>query len=190
MKNKIVLAKLVLSLMVVGLLTGIMPLPALAKNKALYNKGVEMMAQGKTVAKRGVATIRKGQEMYVKIAQEKGFSSDVTAGNQQIETGLAKAREGVGYLDLGQKQYQKAKKGKNQQAANAGLEKMMQGGNMVQDALKVIQEGVKMNNDVLRAKNLESQVEAPTRTILKGSESGLTGIKQFLKGQKLVMENK
>jgi len=47
-----------------------------------------------------------------------------------------------------------------------------------------------MNNDVLRAKNLESQVEAPTRTILKGSESGLTGIKQFLAGQKLVMENK
>ncbi len=26
--------------------------------------------------------------------------------------------------------------------------------------------------------------------ILKGTESGLTGIKQFLQGQKLVMENK
>ena len=111
------------------------------------------------------------------------------AGNQKLEAGLTKAREGVGYLDLGQKQYQKGKKGKNQQTANAGLEKMMQGGNMVRDSLNVIR-GVKMNNDVLHAKNLESQVEAPTRTILKGSESGMTGIKQFLKGQKLVLENK
>jgi hypothetical protein len=189
MKYKMVLAKTVVALMVVGLLTGIMSAPALAKNKALYNKGVQMMAQGKDVAKKGVATIRKGQDMYVKIAQEKGFTSDVAQGNQKIEAGLSQARQGVSYLDLGQKQYQTAK-GKKPQTANAGLEKMAKGGNMVQEALKVIQEGVKMNNDVLRTKNLESQVEAPTRTILKGSESGLTGIKQFLAGQKLVMENK
>lgn len=189
MKYRMVLAKTGVALTVVGLLTGIMSLPALAKSKALYNKGVEMMAQGKKVAKSGVATIRKGQDMYVKIAQEKGFTSDVAQGNEKIESGLSQARQGVSYLDLGQKQYKTAR-GKNPQAANAGLEKMMKGGNMVQDALKVIQEGVKMNNDVLRAKNLESQVEAPTRTILKGSESGLTGIKQFLKGQRLVMENK
>jgi hypothetical protein len=67
---------------------------------------------------------------------------------------------------------------------------MIEGGRLVQDSLKVIQDGVKMNNDVLRAKNLASQVEAPTNTILKGTESGLTAIKQFMQGQKLVMENK
>jgi uncharacterized phage infection (PIP) family protein YhgE len=189
MQYKMVLAKTVVALMVVGLLAGIMSSPALAKNKALYNKGVTMMAQGKEVAKQGVATIRRGQDMYVKIAQEKGFASDVAQGNQKIEAGLSQARQGVSYLNVGQKQYQTSKR-KNPKVANTGLEKMMEGGNMVQDALKVIQEGVKMNNDVLRAKNLESQVEAPTRTILKGSESGLTGIKQFLAGQKLVMENK
>jgi hypothetical protein len=33
-------------------------------------------------------------------------------------------------------------------------------------------------------------IEAPTRTILKGSESGLNGNKQFLAGQKLVIENR
>jgi hypothetical protein len=190
MKRKLLLTRAVVSFMFLGLLVGMTPAPALAKSKAMYNKGVKMMAQGKSVAKNGVATIRKGQDMYVKIAQEKGFASDVAAGNQKIEAGLSQARQGAGYLDLGQKQYQKAKKGKNQQAANAGLEKMIEGANMVQDALKVIQEGVKMNNDVLRAKNMESMVEAPTRMILKGSESGLTGIKQFLSGQKLVMENK
>ena len=64
MKYKIVLAKIVLTFMVVGLLTGIMPLPALAKSKALYNKGVEMMAQGKTVAEGHGHHGRKGQEMY------------------------------------------------------------------------------------------------------------------------------
>ena len=188
MKYKMVLAKTGVALTVVGLLTGIMSLPALAKSKALYNKGVEMMAQGKKVAKSGVATIRKGQDMYVKIAQEKGFTSDVAQGNEKIESGLSQARQGVSYLDQGQKQY-KTSKGKNPRPPIPAWKKMMEGGNMVQDALKVIQEGVKMNNDVLH-KNLESQVEAPTRTILKGSESGLTGIKQFLTGQRLVMENK
>jgi hypothetical protein len=59
----------------------------------------------------------------------------------------------------------------------------------VQEALDTIQDGVKMNNEVLRAKNLASDVEAPSRTILKITESGLTGIKQFLDGQKLVLEN-
>ena len=54
---------------------------------------------------------------------------------------------------------------------------------MVQESLNVIQDGVKMNNDVLRAENLASQVEAPTNTILKGTESGLTAIKQFFQGQ-------
>ena len=61
---------------------------------------------------------------------------------------------------------------------------------MVQESLNIIQDGVKTNNDVLRAKGLASQVEAPTKTILKGTESGLTAIKQVLNGQKLVMENK
>lgn len=189
MKYKMVLAKTMVALMVVGLLFGIISSPALAKNKALYNKGVQMMAQGKDVAKKGVVTIRKGQEMYVKIAQEKGFASDVAQGNQKIEDGLSQARQGVSYLDLGQKQYQTSK-GKKPKDADAGLQKMVEGANMVQDSLKVIQEGVKMNNDVLRAKNLESQIEAPTGMILKGSESGLTGIKQFLKGQRIIMENK
>jgi hypothetical protein len=37
---------------------------------------------------------------------------------------------------------------------------------------------------------LASQVEAPTGTILAGVKSGLTGIKQFLEGQRLFLKNK
>jgi hypothetical protein len=83
------------------------------------------------------------------------------------------ARQGVASLDQGQKEYQTAK-GKDPKAADAGVQKMIEGGRMVQESLKVIQDGVKMNNDVLRAKGLASQVEAPTKTILIQSCSLLT----------------
>lgn len=89
----------------------------------------------------------------------------------------------------GLKQYQAGKR-KSAKLAHAGVEKMIEGGKMVEEALNAIQEGVKINNEVLRAKNLAAEVEAPTKTILKGTESGLTGMKQFQDGRKLVLENK
>jgi hypothetical protein len=42
---------------------------------------------------------------------------------------------------------------------------------------------------MLPVKNLAADMETLTRTILKGTESGLTGIKQILDGQKRVLEN-
>ena len=189
MKCQEVFGKAVVLLLVAGLLMGTLPSLALAKNQALYDKGIETMMEAKDVAKSAVGTIQKGQQMYVQIAQDKGFADDVAQGNQIIDDGLSKARQGVALLDQGQQGYLAAK-GKNATAAHAGAEKMIEGARMVQDSLNIIQNGVKMNNDVLRAKNLDSQVEAPTKTILKGTESGLTAIKQFLQGQKLVMENK
>ena len=189
MKHGRALGKLVVMLMVAGLLMGALPSLALAKNQALYDKGINMMMDGNEVAGSAVATIKKGQDMYFQIAQEKGFAADVVKGNQIIDDGLSKASQGMALLDQGQKDYQNAK-GKDAKVADAGMETMIKGGRMVQDALKIIQDGVKTNNDVLRAKGLASQVEAPTKTILKGTESGLTAIKQVLDGQKLVMENK
>jgi hypothetical protein len=181
--------KAVVMIMVASLIMGALPSFALARNQALVDKGVEMMVKAKDAGKKAVGTIQKGQQMYVKMAQEKGFANDVAQGNQKIDDGVNQARQGFASLDQGQKEYKLAK-GKDPAAANAGMEKMMEGGRMVQDSLNVIQEGVKMNNDVLRAKGLASQMEAPSVTILKGTESGLTAMKQFLKGQKLVMENR
>jgi hypothetical protein len=180
--------KVVVVLMVAGLLVGALCTLALAKNQTLFDKGIDMMVRAKNVMRDGVGTIQKGQEMYVKIAQEQGFADDVAQGNQKIDEGVNQGREGVALLDQGQKEYQTVK-GKNPKAADAAVKKMLEGGTKVQDALKVIKEGVKMNNDVLRAKNPASQMEAPTRTILKGTQSALTGVKQFVKGQKLVSEN-
>ena len=180
--------KVVVVLMVAGLLVGALCTLALAKNQALFDKGIDMMVKAKNVMRDGVGTIQKGQEMYMKIANDKGFANDVVQGNQKIDEGVNQGRQGVALLDQGQKEFQTAK-GKNPKVANAGVKKMIEGGRMVQEALNVIQDGVKMNNEVLRAKNLASQVEAPTKTILKGTESALTGVKQFLQGQKLVLEN-
>jgi len=180
--------KVVVVLMVAGLLVGALCTLALAKNQALFDKGIDMIVKAKNVMRDGVGTIQKGQEMYMKIANDKGFANDVVQGNQKIDEGVNQGRQGVALLDQGQKEFQTAK-GKNPKVANAGVKKMIEGGRMVQEALNVIQDGVKMNNEVLRAKNLASQVEAPTKTILKGTESALTGVKQFLQGQKLVSEN-
>jgi hypothetical protein len=188
MKHRIACGKVVVVLMVAGLLMGALPSLALAKNQALYDKGNEMMMEANDVAGIAVGTIKKGQGMYWQIAQEKGFAADVVKGNQIIDDGLRQAPQGMELLDQGQKEYQNAK-GKDAKAADAGLEKMAKGARMLQESLNIIQDGVKMNNDVLRAKNLASQVEAPTKTILKGTESALTGVKQFLQGQKLVSEN-
>lgn len=189
MKCRMVLGKALIVFVVAGLVMGAVPSLALAANQALVDKGINMMWDGVDGAKAAVGTIQKGQQMYVQIAQEKGFVSDIAPGNQKIDDGVNKARQGVASLDQGQKEYQTAK-GKDAKAADAGVQTMIEGGRMVQESLNVIQDGVKMNNDVLRAKGLTSQVEAPTNTILKGTESGLTAIKQFVKGQKLYMENK
>lgn len=189
MKHGRALGKSVVILMVAALLMGALPSLAVAKNQALYDKGINMMMEANEAAGGAVGTIKKGQDMYGQIAQEKGFAADVVKGNQIIDDGLNKASQGMALLDQGQKAYLTAK-GKDAKAADAGLEKMIQGGKMVQESLNIIQDGVKTNNDVLRAKGLASQVEAPTKTILKGTESGLTAIKQVLNGQKLVMENK
>ena len=185
-----VVRKVVVGFLVAGLVMGLMPSLASAGNPALYNKGVEMMIKSRDVMKKAVDTIQKGQKMYMQICTGKGCAADVAQGNQKIDDGINEGRKGLALLDQGQKAYQVGKQKKNLTAAHVGVEKMIEGGRMVQEALNVIEEGVKMNNEVLRAKNLAAQVEAPTKTILKGTESGLTGIKQFLDGQKLVMENK
>ena len=190
MKGVMVVRKALVGFLVVGLVMGLMPSLASAGNPALYNKGVEMMIKARDVMKEAVDTIQKGQKMYVQISTDKGFISDIAPGNQKIDEGISQGSKGLALLDQGQKAYQVGKQNKNLTAAHVGVEKMIEGGRMVQAALNTIEEGVKMNNEVLRAKKLESQVEAPTKTILKGTESGLTGIKQFLDGQKLVMENK
>jgi hypothetical protein len=189
-KYGMVFGKVMVVLIVAGLVLGVMPLTALAKNKALYNKGVEMMIKSRGVMKKAVDTIQKGRDMYVQICTDKGCVADVAERNQKIDDGVNQGRQGLALLDQGQKAYQLGKKKKNAAAAHAGVENMMEGGKTVQAALNTIEEGVKMNNEVLRAKNLADTVEAPTKTILKGTESGLVGIKQFLDGQKLVMENR
>ena len=190
MKYGRVFGKLLVVLVAAGLVLGVLPSLAMAKNPALYNKGVEMMIKARGVMKTAVDTIHKGQKMYVQICTDKGCAADVAQGNQQIDDGINQARKGMALLDQGQKAYQTGKKKKNAAAAHGGVEKMMEGGKMVQEALNTIEAGVKMNNEVLKAKNLYATIEAPTKTILKGVESGLTGMKQFLDGQKLVMENK
>jgi hypothetical protein len=190
MKGAMVVHKALVGFLVAGLVMGLMPSLASAGNPALYNKGVEMMIKSRDVMKEAVDTIQKGQKMYMQICTGKGCAADVAQGNQKIDDGINEGRKGLALLDQGQKAYQLGKRKKNLTAAHVGVEKMIEGGRMVQAALNTIEEGVKMNNEVLRAKNLDAQVEAPTKTILKGTESGLTGIKQFLDGQKLVMENK
>jgi len=190
MKSGVVLRKVVVGFMVAGFVMGLMPSLASAGNPALYNKGVEMMIKSRDVMKKAVDTIQKGQKMYTQICTDKGCVAEVAQGNQKIDEGIKQGRQGLAMLDEGQKGYQLGKNKKNAAAAYAGVEKMMEGGQMVQAALNTIEEGVKNNNEVLRAKNLAEAVEAPTRTILKGTESGLIGMKQFLDGQKLVMENK
>jgi hypothetical protein len=189
MKDGVVLRKVAIVLMVAGLVMGLLPSLASAGNPALYNKGVEMMIKSRDVMKTAVDTIQKGQKMYVQICTDKGCVVEVAQGNQKIDEGINQARQGLALLDQGQKEYQVGKR-KSTTMAHAGVEKMIEGGRMVQASLHTIEDGVKMNNEVLRAKNLASQVEAPTKTILKGTESGLTGMQQFLDGQKLVMENK
>ena len=190
MKSGMVFGKVMVVLVAAGLVLGVMSSVAVAKNQALYNKGVEMMIKSRDVMKKAVDTIQKGQKMYVQICTDKGCAADVAQGNQKIDEGIQQGRQGLAMLDKGQKAYQIGKKKKNATAAHVGVEKMMEGGKMVQEALNTIEEGVKMNNEVLKAKNMAEAVEAPTKTILKGTESGLTGIKQFLDGQKLVMENR
>jgi len=167
-----------------ALVRGALPSLAVAKTDVLMYKGAEMMVKANKVMQDAVGTIQKGQEMYVQICSDKGCVVEVGKGNQMIDAALKKAGQGMNLMDEGQVQYNQGK-GRNRAAAVAGGGKMIAGGRMVQDSLNAIEQGVKMNNDVLRAKNLAAQVEAPTNTILKGTESGLTGMKQFLEGQNL-----
>ena len=61
---------------------------------------------------------------------------------------------------------------------------------MVQDGLKSIESGMKSNNDALRAKGLDKDTSAPSTMVNKGVERGLTGVKAFMQGQKLALENR
>jgi hypothetical protein len=188
MKHGMVFGKAMIMLMVAVMVMGGISSLAWARNQALFDKGINMMVDAKNVLSDAIDTIDKGQKMYQQIAQEKGFANEVAPGSQKIDEGQSEAHQGVALIMQGQKEYEIAK-GKSPKAAKEAAKKMIEGGRMVQEALNGIQEGVKMNNDVLRAKNLASEVEAPTKTILKGTESGLTGTKQFVQGQKLVMDN-
>jgi hypothetical protein len=189
MKLRKDLGKILVVLMATALVFGALPTLALAKSEALMFKGVEMMVKANEVLKGAVGTIQKGQKMYVQICQDKGCLTDVAKGNQMINDGLKMGGKGLTLLEEGQVQYKKAK-GKNLQGAKAGAVKMTEGGKMVQDALNMISDGVKTNNLALEAKNMKSEVIAPSKTIVAGVNSGLTGIKQFLDGQKLFLQNK
>ena len=61
---------------------------------------------------------------------------------------------------------------------------------MVQDGLKSMETGMKNNNAALRAKGLDKDTSAPSTMINKGVSSGLTGMQQFLDGQKLALANR
>lgn len=169
-------------------LLGGLPSPALAlKKDPLMYKGAEMMVRANKVMKEAVGAIQKGQALYVQICKDKGCVAEAAKGNQMIEAALQKADKGISLLEEGQLQYNRSK-GKSRALAVAGVDRMLEGGQLVQAALQEIENAVKMNNEILRAKNLAAQAEAPRSTILQGTESGLIGMKQFLDGQKLFLE--
>ena len=165
-------------------------LPAAAKDLTLFGKGIDMMLKARPVMQNGIDTIEKGMSQYVQICTGKGCLRDVNAGNTTINSGLQQAKQGMALLDQGQKEFQVCKANRNLEGEYRCLDTFVEGGRMVQDGLKSIEGGMKANNDALRAKGLDKDTSAPSTMVNKGVEMGLTGMKQFLDGQKLALANR
>jgi len=182
------LGKCVIALVAVALIFG--TVPAKAANLELFQKGVEMMIKSNDMLREAVKTVEGGQAMYVQICTDKGCLPEVTKGNQVITDAMQEAKKGMALLDQGQQEYKVCVADRRLEGMYRCLDTFVEGGRMVQDSLRKMESGVKANNDALRAKNLDAFVEAPTKTILKGTESGLTAMKLFLDGQKIALENR
>jgi hypothetical protein len=181
--------KCAIVLVAVALVFGIVPAMA-AKNLQLFEKGIDMMLKAKDTMKSGVDTVEKGMAQYVQICTDKGCLGEVGNGNQTINSGVQQAKQGMALLDQGQKEFQVCKANRNLEGEYRCLDTFVEGGRMVQDGLKSIEGGMRNNNDALRAKGLDKDTSAPSTMVNKGTEMGLTGLRAFLGGQKLALENR
>ena len=180
--------KLVVLLVAVTLVFGVVP--AMAKDLALFEKGIQTMLNAREMMRSGIATAEQGMAQYVQICTGKGCLADVNQGNDVINSGLQQAKQGMALLDQGGKEFQICKANRNLEGEYRCLDTFVEGGRMVQDGLMSIQKGMMSNNAALRAKGLDKDTSAPSTMINKGVESGLTGAKSFMQGQKLAMENR
>ena len=183
------LKKCVIVLVAVALVFTVVPAMA-AKNVELFGKGIQMMLNARETMRGGVETVEKGMSQYVQICTDKGCLPDVNAGNSTINSGLQQAKQGMGLLDQGQKEFQVCQANRNLEGQYRCLDTFVEGGRMVQDGLKSMESGMVSNNNALRAKGLDKDTSAPSTMINKGVQSGLTGMKQFLDGQKLALANR
>lgn len=161
-----------------------------AKDPALFAKGIDMMLKAKETMAAGVATVEKGMSQYVQICTDKGCLPDVDKGNKIINDGLKVAKQGMALLDQGQQEYKVCVANRNLEGQYRCLDTFVEGGRMVQDGLKGIEDGMRANNAALRAKGLDKDTSAPSTMVTQGTSSALTGAKAFLDGQKLALENR
>jgi len=164
--------------------------PSAAKDPVQFGKGIDMMIKARPVMQNGIDTVEKGMAQYVQICTGKGCLPDVNAGNTTINSGLQQAKQGMGLLDQGQKEFQVCQANRDLEGQYRCLDTFVEGGRMVQDGLKSIESGMKNNNDALRAKGLDRDTSAPSTMVNKGVESGLIGMRQFMEGQKLALANR
>ena len=180
--------KLVVMLVAVTLVFGVVP--AMAKDIALFEKGINMMLTARETMRSGIATVEQGMAQYVQICTGKGCLADVNQGNDVINKGLSQAKQGMALLDQGGKEFQVCKANRNLEGEYRCLDTFVEGGRMVQDGLQSIEKGMLSNNAALRAKGLDKDTSAPSTMVNKGVESGLIGAKAFMAGQKLALENR
>ena len=183
------LKKCVIVLVAVALVFTVVPAMA-AKNMELFGKGIQMMLNAKETMRGGVETVEKGMSQYVQICTDKGCLPDVNAGNSTINSGLQQAKQGMAVLDQGQKEFQVCQANRNLEGQYRCLDTFVEGGRMVQDGLASMEKGMVSNNNALRAKGLDKDTSAPSTMINKGVQSGLTGMKLFLDGQKMALANR
>ena len=94
---------------------------------------------------------------------QKGCLPDVNAGNSTITSGLQQAKQGMGILDQGQKEFQVCQANRNLEGQYRCLDTFVEGGRMVQDGLKAMESGMVANNKALVAKGLEKTPVHPAR---------------------------
>jgi hypothetical protein len=176
-------------LVAVALVFSAVPASA-AKDPALFAKGVQMMLDARETMRGGIATIEKGMAQYVQICTDKACLPDVNAGNATITSGLDMAKKGMALLDQGQQEWKVCVANRNLEGQYRCLDTFVEGGRMVQDGLKSIEDGMKNNNAALRAKGLDKDTSAPSTMVNQGTSSALTGAKLFLDGQKLALANR
>jgi uncharacterized phage infection (PIP) family protein YhgE len=178
------------AVMLVAVVLVFSAVPAMAKSIELFGKGIDMMLKARPVMQNGVDTIEKGMAQYVQICTGKGCLGDVNQGNDVINKGVQQAKQGMALLDQGQKEFQVCKADRNLEGQYRCLDTFVEGGRLVQEGLQSIQNGMVSNNNALRAKGLDKDTSAPSTMVNKGAEMGLTGLRQFLAGQKLALENR